>query len=701
MNNKKKSKAKWKRFSGASYAAFQSLHREVQIGVLSVAMLSSVGLKASAVTVSGTAGIPTSSEEDASSGDSLVVGLEDVEVLASRVPLTQMQAPRQVSVLQAAEIAAAAVHSVNDLLECAAGVDVRQRGDLGVQTDISVRGGTFDQVTILLNGINISSPHTGHLSADFPVSVQDIERIELVQGPAARLFGTSAFTGAINVVTTQPGGQLSRGGVPAKIGGQVHLYGGSYGYAGAEASVSHYSQLRQPGATFSGTGSLGYSRSDGATPNSDFESTRAFYRAQYAQGETQVNMQFGYSYKPFGANTFYGAASRNQWESNERYMGAAQAHFKAGRWHLAPALSWNRWFDHYQWHKGSPLGENYHQVDTWSGMFNSWIETQLGKTSIGLEMRNEGIYSTKLGEPLSKDKYRDVRGHDGLKDSTQYTRHDDRTNLSIFVEHNVLLERWTLSAGVLANRNSALSDKWGVYPGLDIAWRPDNYWKFFVSWNMALRMPTFTELYYSGPSIEGNRTLKPERTNDTSIGLRYRKTGVRAEATLFYSHKSNMIDWATYNDIDGESSSGTFHSLNFKLDNVGVEFSADFLPREIWEGSPLRRIGLQYAYIDEHSTYDREIISSTYAMECLRHKVVVQAETRLVGRLNLSATWRWQEREGAGNRPYGLVSGRLSWDEVKWRAYVECNNLLDKEYFDYTFIPQPGRTLCAGVSVKF
>lgn len=694
MLQNKTSKTKWKRFSGASYATFQSLHREVRIGVLSVAMLSTVSLKANAVTTANSLSNPTATGEDALVDDSLVVGLEDVEILATRVPLTQMQAPRQVTVLHAVDIAAAAVHSINDLLEYAAGVDVRQRGDLGVQTDISVRGGTFDQMTLLLNGINISSPHTGHLSADFPISVQDIERIEVVQGPAARVFGTSAFTGAINVVTrTLPDGS-------DRLSGQAHVYGGSYGYAGADASLSHYTTIGQTGS-YGGTGTLGYSRSDGATPNSNFESTRAFYRGQYRQGETQVNLQLGYSYKPYGANTFYGAASRDQWESNERYMGALTAQFRLGRWHLSPAVSWNRWFDHYQWHKGKPAGENYHQVDTWTAHLNSWMESRFGKTSLGAEVRSEGIYSTKLGKPMAQGDYFDVRGHDGLKDSTQYTHHDARTNLSLYVEHDVLLQDWTLSLGILANMNDHLENHWGVYPGLDLSWRPNEYWKWFASWNMALRMPTFTDLYYSGANIEGNDHLKPERASDFTLGARYRKTGWRAEASLFYSHKSNMIDWVTYNDLGEGQSSGIFHSENFVLDNVGLECSADFLPREVWSASPLRKVGVQYAYIDEHAAYSRPILVSKYAMEYLRHKVVLQADSRLYRLLQLGVFWRWQDRCGSGNHPYGLLDSRLSWEASRWQAYVECSNVLDKDYFDYGYIPQPGRTFRAGMRVTF
>ena len=682
------SSAKWKRFSGASYASFQSLHREVKIGVLSVAMLSSVGLKANATSTASLNAAANPVQTDSADGDSLVVGLEDVEILASRVPLTQMQAARLVTVLSAVDVAAAAVHSINDLLEYAVGVDVRQRGDMGVQTDISVRGGTFDQITLLLNGVNISSPHTGHLSADFPVAVQDIERIEILEGPSARVFGTSAFTGVINIVTRQGDSSLQ-------------LSGGSYGYAGADLRLS--GKIGAVQNNLSG----GYSRSDGATPNSYFQSTHAFYQGQYQSNEATVNLQLGYSYKPYGANTFYGASSTDQWESNERYMAALTADTHLGALHIAPALSWNRWFDHYQWHKNKPAGENYHQVDTWTASVNSWFESHLGKTSFGFEMRNEGIYSTKLGEAMEVSEYFDVRGHDGLSDSTQYTHHADRTNLSAFAEHDVVLDDWTFSVGVLATMNTALDTRWRVYPGLDVAYRPSSYWKLFASWNMALRMPTFTDLYYSGANIEGTSNLKPERTNDVSIGSRFRRPGWRAEVSAFYSHKSDMIDWVVYSDelaaeqLVDPAATGTFRSGNFTLDNLGFELNAAFQPQELWTSSPLRKLGVQYAYIDESMAYRRSVVKSKYAMEYLRHKVVLQAETRLWRLLNLSLSWRWQDRVGEGNAPYALLDGRLSWDARRWSLYADCSNLLDKTYFDYSYIRQSGRWAKFGFCLKF
>ena len=185
---------RFKHFSRKGYALFAVAGREVLIGTLSVATLSHA--KADGISVITEA-----------TGDSLQrseLKLEEVVVTGSRAPLTLAESAKIVSVITREDIHRAAAESINDILKLAIGVDVRQRGGFGVQTDISVRGGNFDQITILLNGVNISSPHTGHLSADFPVSPEDIERIEVLEGPAARVYGTSAFNGVINIVTASP-----------------------------------------------------------------------------------------------------------------------------------------------------------------------------------------------------------------------------------------------------------------------------------------------------------------------------------------------------------------------------------------------------------------------------------------------------------------------------------------------------------------
>lgn len=670
---------RFKHFSRKGYALFAVAGREVLIGTLSVATLSHA--KADGISVITEA-----------TGDSLQrseLKLEEVVVTGSRAPLTLAESAKIVSVITREDIHRAAAESINDILKLATGVDVRQRGGFGVQTDISVRGGNFDQITILLNGVNISSPHTGHLSADFPVSPEDIERIEVLEGPAARVYGTSAFNGVINIVTSSP--SLGRAG-----GGVVHLSVGQYGYAHANASLA-----KSFGSTHHAL-SGGYTRTDGATPNSYFTSSRVFYHGSAQLGENAtLSAQLGYSYKPYAANTFYGASSTDQWESNERLMAALNADIKLGAVHLAPQLYWNRWFDHYQWHKDNPAGENFHKVDSRGASLNAWFSSPLGKTSLGLEVRGEGIKSTKLGKPMPESDWEKTGGHDAEADKL-YKYKDTRTNLSAFLEHDILLRDLTVSLGLLANMNDGLDTKWRVYPGIDISYRPTEAWKLYASWNMALRMPTFTDLYYSGANIEGNSNLKPEKTTDYQLGAQYRANGFMAEAQLFYSHKTDMIDWVTYSDASTGQSDGIFHSVNFGLDNKGFELNLNLLPQELWsETCPLRKLSAKYSYINEDSEYDVTVISSKYAMDYLRHKVVLSADGRLWKRLNLSLSWRWQDRVGRDNPSYAITDARLSWDAPRWSVYLDATNLFDKKYYDYATIPQPGLWCRIGAKIKF
>ena len=222
------------------------------------------------------------------------VEISEVKILSSRVPLTRAQTPVLVKVISRDEILAAPSTSVEQILKSASGVDVRQRGD-GVQTDISLRGGTFDQITILLNGINISSPHTGHLSADFPVSVDDIERIEILEGPSARVFGTQSFCGTINIVTVDA--DPSKNGYSFASQGVVNTFAGDNGYYGANVSAvfSHnagYNNAGNPNR-FVHNISAGYVSDDVDVKNSSYSVSRVYYRGGYRANDVKADIQAG------------------------------------------------------------------------------------------------------------------------------------------------------------------------------------------------------------------------------------------------------------------------------------------------------------------------------------------------------------------------------------------------------------------------
>lgn len=667
------SAVRFKRFSRRPYAVFMSLKVEVTIGVLSAAMLTF-------------ANVDSVSAQTENHAKEKLYELGEVEVTGTRVPMTVSQAARMVTVLDRDDIAAVPAQSVNDLLKYAVGIDVRQRGDMGVQTDISIRGGTFDQITILLNGINICDPQTGHNAADFPVDISEIERIEVLEGPAGRVYGTSSLVGAINIVTRPD----------LQSGMELRAEGSSYGFFDGGGHIN-----LTKGA-FSNQFSGGFSRSDGFSRNaagrlnSDFKQAKAFYQGGYAHEKAEVRWHAGFTQKDYGANTFYSAKYDDQFEHTRKYYTAVQAETKGDVYRFKPSVYWNRSEDRFELVRNRPetVPFNYHRTDVYGLNLNNTLETALGKTAFGAEFRNEGIVSTTLGEPLHFPEPAPGGG--------EYTAGLNRTNLSFHLEHNILLRGFTLSAGVIAVKNTGNEMNFRFYPGVDASWQFARDWKLYASFNTSLRMPTFTELYYSVNGYKADRYLKPEEMKAYEIGVKYLTPGIRGTVSLFHYRGTNLIDWIK--DLS-EGADAPWQSVNHaKVNTTGVETSLDVSFDEMLHRTFfIRNLTVSYAYIDQDKKSEPDV-QSRYALEYLRHKVVAQANLRVWRNLNLNVSYRWQDRMGnyeqngemVAYEPYSLLDARLSWDTSSYRVYAEANNLLNRTYYDYGNIPQPGIWVRAG-----
>ena len=672
---------RFRRYSNRSYAVFSTLKSPVSIGVMTVAMLASAPVS----------GVSAQTAWNNNAGEKMYE-LEEVEVTGSRVPLTVSQAARIVTVLDREAIAAAPVQSINDLLKYAAGVDVRQRGDMGVQTDISIRGGTFDQITILLNGINICDPQTGHNAADFPVELSEIERIEVLEGPTGRVYGTSSLVGAINIVTR----------TAKDSGAEVFADGGSYGYFKGGAIVSHVKNGLSNQVSGSYNRSDGFSRSKAGNLNADFEYARLFYQGRYENDQVDIRWHAGFTNKDYGANTFYSTLSDEQFELVRKYYTAVQAETKGDVYHFKPSVYWNRSDDRFEFYRGMPEKSpfNYHQTDVYGVNLNNYIQTFLGKTAFGAEFRNEGVRSTSLGEPLNSPVK--VPGADA-----DFTLGLNRTNLSFHLEHNIVLRRFTLSAGVIAVKNTGNEMKFRFYPGVDASYQFARDWKVYASYNTSLRMPTFTELYYSVGGHKADKYLKPEEMQAVEIGVKFLRPGIRGTLSLYRYHGTDMIDWIK--DIS-QGDDAPWQSVNHAVINtMGAEASVFVDIRELMQRDAfVRSVNVSYSYIDQ----DKETtpnLQSKYALEYLRHKFVAQANFRIWKLLEMNVSYRWQDRMGnyqKGNsmvpyEPYSLVDVRFTWNAPQYKIYLEGNNLLNKTYYDHGNIPQPGIWVRAGASYKF
>ena len=660
---------RFRQFSRKGYALFACLGRVVTIGVLSVATL-----RAAAVTTPDTLSVVGGSSANIADDDSpdKEATLDDVEVTGSRAPLALGQAARMVTVLTRDEIQAAPVQSINDLLKMAVGVDVRQRGPLGAQTDVGIRGSTQEQITILLNGINICDPQTGHNTFDLPCDLSDIIRIEVLEGPASRVYGTSSLVGAINIVTND--GKSKRS--------EVRVEGGSFGYLSAAAKLSIVnSQL-----SINYTRSDGYQRSKAGALNSDYSGVKAFYQGAYAKEQIRLNWHAGISSKGWGSNTFYSAKYDEQYEHTTKLFTALQGETE-GFIHFRPAIYWNRSYDRFELIRGSEakVPFNHHRTDVFGINLNSYFDWQWGRTALGAEFRNEDIVSGNLGEPLNNP-----HGH--------YKYGLNRSNLSFYLEHNLLLKKFTISAGLIAVKNTWNEMPFTLYPGIDASLRLGDHWKLYASYNASLRMPSFTELYYSVGGHKADKYLKAEEMQALEGGIKYSSHRITAKASIFHHHARNMIDWV----MDTRNADPVWQSVNHtKINTLGEEITLN---------SQLSSLNVQLSYCHLHQSKDEQpFLQSQYSLEYLRHKVTAQVQMHLWEAFDLTLNYRWQDRMGSyttvdgevrAYHPYSVVDARLSWDQAGYAIYLEGNNLTNHRYVDYGNVVQPGCWITAGIKLK-
>lgn len=669
----------FKRFANKKYSAFCSLKREVRIGCLSICMLT-VAHNASLASRTDSLQIISQQKPDKT--------LNEIVVSGSLVPVAFEESANKVSIITRQDIENAKVQSINDLLKLCAGVDVRQRGAFGVQTDIGIGGGTFDQVSILINGISINNPQTGHLSADFPVAIQDIERIEVYDGASARAFGSQALNGAINIITKCENNNQTG----------IQLQGGSYGTAGGGAYVNLNSQ------NYSNRLSGDYLRSDGATHNSDFQKIRAFYQGNYKVEDLSLQWQTGYNYQRYGANTFYSAKYPNQWERNNRVLASVKALTNRGKIHFQPILSWVRSYDHFQLIRGTHTAENFHRNDVFTSGLNAYTSWALGRTAIGGEIRYEGILSTNLGKPLDSAQYVKVEGHDSI----YYNHRENRTNIDFFLEHVAIIGNFTFSGGVMANRNTDVNERFSLYPGVDLSYHPLSGLKIFASWNKSMRLPTFTDLFYKSPTQQGNIGLKPEKTSTFKVGMDYQNRWFSTSIQGIYRCGTDMIDWVMYSADD------IFHSAQFKLDNYELLSQTNIALSQLLDGKfLLESFNVAYTYNYQRRHDDMVIYKSNYALEYLRHKLTISLNHHIYDALSASWYFSWQKRMGGylstdsqGNSivnhyvPYGLLNLKINWKKPRYDIYLSLENLTNHTYYDFGSIPQPGFTFLVGASFK-
>lgn len=592
------------------------------------------------------------------------------------------------------EIENAPVQSINDVLNYATGIDVRTRGPIGAQADLSIRGGSFDQSLVLIDGVKMADPQTGHHLMNLPIALDQLERVEQINNGGSRLFGPYAFSGAVNLVTRRD----------RESGLRVKLGSGDFGFFNAGLSTALVND-------FSST-SINYERrsADGYIPNTDFEMDNYSIVSHVDIGATKVKVNLGQSERRFGAQNFYSALFPDQFEITKLRFGSAQASFGKGNLQVTPRLYYRQHFDEFQLFRegldyyesrdgllirGSDTvpswysGPNHHQSIVLGTELNARYKWKYGVSYLGAEHRRESIFSNNLGEPSSELRaYRDVI----------YTRNASRSNNSLFFEHNAQFKALSISFGALANFHSDFGNK--VFPGIDLSYEvlKDLVLSAGVSQNM--RFPTYTDLYYNLGGAVGSINLKPEESDNYQVGIEYRKKRFQASAFVFNRRTDNLIDWVRLNgSVITEAANLT--AINFS----GLELNTSYLFSGNRSSLYLKRIDVRYSWLN--ADRKSEGFESNYVLDYLRNKLYVAFDHSITKNMGLRWNIRYQEREGGyfdfskaeeiEYPAFALVDFKLYQRLDKLEAFVEVSNLFDTQYRDIASVLQPGRWLRLGL----
>ena len=707
----------FKRWSNKGYAVFATFHKVIRIATLSLAynMLQLQPVLAQADTLS----------------PAMFFELEEVETVGEQEAELYSPLLRQLQLIRHDQLEAVSSRSVATLLGYYPGVDIRTRGADGIQSDLSIQGGSFDQSLVLLNGIDMSNPQTGHFSLDLPLQLSQIYQMELLKGPASKKYGLSAYSGAVNLIT-RPADSLT-----------VRAEGG-YGQFNTRNAAA---TLHLPAGKSRNMLAASVNGSNGYRENTDYLSANLYLHSTLETDLLKSSLMMGWNRKNFGANAFYTPRFPEQYEETGSWMTALKVETRKPSFKVFGQAYWRRYMDHFLLFRSDPaVYENYHMTDVSGLAAGAKISSTVGFTTVKVELRNERIHSTTLGNPLAVPVK--IRG----EKNRYYDRFKSRSLLSLSADHHIQLNRLHLNAGMLLHTLATglpLRPKQplqvGLYPGIDISYQVHDQLTVFSSLNRSMRLPTYTDLYYEGPQNLGNPDLLPEKAITFETGLKCNADWLRADLALFYRKGVETIDWIWRDSI--------WRTSNLTdLDTYGGEVSLNLLPATLIRNlrstsatqtaahaqpslsAPLARsfnaishLRIAYSYAELSKSSDTHI--SNYALDNLKHKVifdlglklpleiflpaesVLSMKSSLPVELFLDGKAIWQERNGAYLHyetpqsapyetpydPFWLIDLRAGIKLSKITLFIDVTNVLNTAYRDIGSVVMPGRWFTMGV----
>lgn len=577
--------------------------------------------------------------------------LPEVVISANRIEIPFSEDSRTITVISSEEIQKSGSPTVADILQQVAGVDIRRRGIFGMQADLYIRGGGFDQTLLLIDGIKVEDAQTGHHTLNMALPLEVIERIEIIKGPAARVFGQNAFTGAVNIITKKKASEFV----------SVGIMGGSFQQLNAQVTANSNFETSSHLVHYSRNTSEGYRF------NTDYDNQNYFLKSSFNTQKTPLELIASFSERKFGANGFYASPTAiNQYEETQTSLIGLSIKFISENWKIIPRVYWRRNQDEYVFVRQDPsIYRNLHQTNKIGGEINASYTSNLGITGFGMDMAKVYLASNNLGNR-------------------------DRFMTTFFAEHRFQLLQNTLDVtpGIAATYYSDFDFQ--AFPGIDVGYQISDSFKVYANAGYTYRIPTYTDLFYSDPTTLGNENLEPEEAISEEIGIKYDADNLQVTAAFFNRDSNNLIDYVKENEEDLWMATN-IRSLNTK----GLEAQTQF---HFKVGDYKQMLTLGYTFIeDEVKALD--IAYSRYSINSLRHQVTGRFATQFFNFLSQTIVYKYAERTDGD--AYTVVDASANVQLKRFEISVIANNIFNEEYTETNLVPMPKGNLLFGLKYIF
>ena len=576
-----------------------------------------------------------------------IQALDTILIKSTRIDLPFKENARTIQVISAEFIKNSAATNVADLLQQVAGVDIRRRGTAGSQADLYIRGGGFDQTLLLIDGIKMDDAQTGHHTMNAALPIEVIERIEIIKGPAARVFGQNAFTGAINIVTKSTLENTT----------SVNIEAGSFGQLNGSVTV---------GKEFENSSIIahvGILTSDGYRHNSDYENKNYLLKGVFNKKEQPIEVIATFFDKKFGANGFYASATATeQYEETQSSLLGASTTFRTEKFKITPRVYWKRGQDEYVYIRDNPsVYRNLHITNKVGVETNASYTSGKGITGFGVDISRVFISSNNLGKR-------------------------NRTMANLFLEHRFKFAdgKIDITPGVAVTYFSDF--KFHAFPGLDIGFKLSDNLKAYGNLGVTYRIPTYTDLYYNDRSTIGNSNLKPEEAFAQEIGLKFNSGRFTSSVAIFNRDADNLIDFIRP-DVTSKYEATNIAKVNTK----GFELNTDYRFK-LNEFNQTLSFGYNYLNDD---ILDQNKDLSRYSLNTLKHQFITRFESKLFKNVRQNIIYKHAERTIGTS--YNVWDASVIVAVNKFNFTVTANNIFNAEYIESGFVPMPTSSLLFGL----